>query len=65
MGILYGNLESEVQNSAKATLHSISKAFGAEDVSFEFEPQGKLDLDVGVADKVLAGQGPGKDSEGS
>jgi len=52
---LIGNLESEVQNSAKATLLSISKAFGAEDVSFEFQSQGRLDLDVDVAEKVLAG----------
>jgi hypothetical protein len=62
---LIGNLESEVQNSAKATLHSISKAFGAEDVSFQFQPQGSLHLDVGVADKVLSGQGSSKDSHDS
>ncbi len=52
---LIANLQSEVQNSAKATLLSISKAFGAEDVSFEFQSQGRLDLDVDVAEKVLAG----------
>jgi hypothetical protein len=33
---LIENLESEVQNSARATLQSISKAFGAANVTFEF-----------------------------
>jgi hypothetical protein len=52
---LIGSLQSEVQNSAKATLQSISKAFGAEDVSFEFAPQGRLELTVDVAEKAVAG----------
>lgn len=52
---LIGNLQSEVQNSAKATLQSISKAFGAEDVTFEFSPQGRLDFSVDVANKVVDG----------
>jgi hypothetical protein len=52
---LIGSLQSEVQNSAKATLQSISKAFGAEDVTFEFAPQGRLDFTVDVAEKVVAG----------
>jgi len=53
---LIGNLQSEVQNSAKATLQSISKAFGAENVTFEFQTEGRLDLTVDVAEKVLAGE---------
>jgi len=52
---LIGNLQSEVENSAKATLQSISKAFGAEDVSFEFLRKDRLDLSVDVAERVLAG----------
>jgi hypothetical protein len=52
---LIGNLTSEVQNSAKATLQSISKAFGAENVSFAFAAQGRMDLPVSVAERVLAG----------
>ncbi|MBE0635272.1 DUF4230 domain-containing protein [Candidatus Bipolaricaulota bacterium] len=52
---LIGNLQSEVQNSAKSTLQSISKAFGAEDVTFEFSPQGRLDFSVDVANKVVDG----------
>jgi len=53
---LIGNLQSEVENSAKATLQSISKAFGAEDVSFEFQRRDRLDLSVDVAEAVLAGE---------
>ena len=52
---LIGNLQSEVQNSAKATLQSISKAFGAEDVSFEFASESRLEMTVDVAEKVVAG----------
>lgn len=52
---LIGNLQSEVQNSAKATLQSISKAFGAEDVSFEFAPEGRLEMTVDLAEKLVAG----------
>jgi len=52
---LIESLQSEVQNSPKATLQSISKAFGAEDVTLEFAPQGRLDFTVDVAEKVVAG----------
>ncbi len=48
------NLQSEVQDSAKATLQSISRAFGAEQVSFTFLPQGEIELDVNVAQKAAA-----------
>ncbi|MFC2095934.1 DUF4230 domain-containing protein [Candidatus Bipolaricaulota bacterium] len=53
---LIESLQSEVQNSAKATLQSISKAFGAEDVTLDFAPQGRLDFTVDVAEKIAAGQ---------
>jgi len=49
---LIENLQSEVQNSAKATLQSISRAFGAENVTFEFEPQERLSLRVDMAEKL-------------
>ncbi len=52
---LIGSLQSEVQTSAKATLQSISRAFGADDVAFLFAPQGQLDLCVDMADKVVTG----------
>jgi len=52
---LIGNLQSEVQNSAKATLQSISSAFGAENVRFEFAGEGHPDMIVDVAKKVVAG----------
>jgi len=48
---LIENLESEVQNSAKTTLQSISKAFGAADVSFDFLPSGTSALTVGYPKK--------------
>ena len=51
---LISNLQSEVQASAKATLQSISRAFGAERVTFEFLPQGTIELDVNVAQKAAA-----------
>jgi len=52
---LIENLQSEVQNSAKATLQSISKAFGASDVTFDFAPQGQLEMTVDVAEKAVSG----------
>jgi hypothetical protein len=51
---LITNLQSEVQNSAKLTLQSISRAFGAQNVAFEFLPQGEIKLEVGVAGRVAA-----------
>jgi hypothetical protein len=51
---LIGNLQSEVQNSAKATLVSISRAFGVNDVQFEFLPQGAIKLHIGVPVKLAA-----------
>lgn len=50
---LISNLQCEVQNSAKTTLLSISKAFGAENVAFDFMPQGDINLNVGVSSKVV------------
>ena len=51
---LIGDHQSDVQNSARTTLKSISKAFGAEDVEFEFQPQGEIKLDVGMAGRLVA-----------
>ena len=51
---LITKLQSEVQNSAKATLLSISRAFGARDVAFEFAPQGDITLDVSMPKKLAA-----------
>jgi hypothetical protein len=51
---LINNLQSEVQNSAKATLQSISKAFGVQNVNFEFLPQGKINVSVGIPGKLAA-----------
>lgn len=43
---LIENLQCEVQNSARATLQSISRAFGATNVSFEFSPSEGSDLTI-------------------
>jgi hypothetical protein len=43
---LIDNLQSEVQNSAKATLTSISRALGADNVEFEFTPQKNPEISV-------------------
>jgi len=51
---LITNLQSEVQNSAKSTLLSISRAFGAQHVEFEFLPQGEIKLQVVMAGKAAA-----------
>lgn len=51
---LITSLQSEVQNSAKATLLSISRAFGVQSVAFDFLPQGEIALEVGVAGRAAA-----------
>ena len=43
---LIENLESEVQGSARTTLLSISKAFGAANVAFEFVKSEGSDLSI-------------------
>lgn len=49
---MIGNLESEVQSSARATLASISRAFGAADVTFDFLKKETRDISVSVSEKV-------------
>jgi hypothetical protein len=51
---LIDSLQSEVQNSAKATLTSISKALGADNVSFEFSSQGHPSVRVDMASELKA-----------
>ncbi len=46
---LIDSLQSEVQNSAKATLTSISSALGADNVTFEFAPQNHPNVRVDLA----------------
>ena len=49
---LIEGLQSEVQNSAKATLTSISKALGADNVTFSFASQARPDVQVDMADEL-------------
>jgi len=50
---LIDNFESEVQASAKSTLVSISQAFGAQSVNFEFVKQANPKFDIGYAKKAV------------
>jgi hypothetical protein len=51
---LINNIQSEVQKSARTTLESISRAFGAEDVTFTFAPQTTTEVEVGVSEELAA-----------
>ncbi len=51
---LINNIQSDVQKSASATLESISKAFGVEDVTFKFAAQTSTDIQVAVSEKLTA-----------
>lgn len=49
---LVNNIQSDVQKSAKTTLTSISRAFGVENVSFEFSAQPSHDIHVEIPDQL-------------
>ena len=49
---LIDSLQSEVQNSAKATLTSISKALGVNNIAFEFTSQDHPNVQVDMADEL-------------
>ncbi len=51
---LIDNIQSEVQKSAKSTLESISRAFGAENVDFTFTPQKATGIEVAISEKLAA-----------
>lgn len=51
---LIGDLQSDVNQSAKTTLGAIAKGFGASQVSFEFDGSPAVDLNVGMAGEVAA-----------
>lgn len=51
---LINNIQSEVQKSAKSTLESISRAFGAERIEFKFTTKTATELDVAVSAKLAA-----------
>lgn len=51
---LINNMQSEVQKSAKSTLESISRAFGAENVEFKFTPRTTTQLEVAVSENLSA-----------
>jgi len=51
---LVRSLESEVQNSAKATLQSISRAFGASFVAFDFNTEKPEAVAIAVSDQAVS-----------
>lgn len=51
---LINNIQSEVQKSAKSTLESISRAFGATDIDFAFSTQKATELAVEVSDRIAS-----------
>jgi hypothetical protein len=51
---LINNIQSEVQKSAKSTLESISRAFGAAEVEFRFTSRPATRVDVEVSDKIAS-----------
>lgn len=51
---LINNIQSEVQKSAKSTLESISRAFGATELQFEFATQTATELRVAVSEKIAS-----------
>jgi hypothetical protein len=51
---LINNIQSEVQKSAKSTLESISRAFGATQVDFVFSSRQATEVDVEVSDKIAS-----------
>lgn len=46
---LIGNYESEVQRSARSTLRSVGRAFGAEEIDFVFAKPKAIDLTIAYA----------------
>jgi len=51
---LVRSLESEVQNSAKSTLQSISRAFGASFVAFDFNTEKPEAVSIAVSDQAVS-----------
>ncbi len=51
---LINNIQSEVQKSAKSTLESISRAFGASDVQFKFTTPEATEVQVAVSAKIAS-----------
>jgi hypothetical protein len=51
---LINNIQSEVQKSAKTTLESISRAFGAEHIEFRFTTPKATEVEVAVSEKLAA-----------
>ncbi|VGO15649.1 hypothetical protein PDESU_04234 [Pontiella desulfatans] len=51
---LINNIQSEVQKSAKTTLESISRAFGATDIEFNFSTKSAPEIEVAVSEKIAS-----------
>lgn len=51
---LINNIQSEVQKSARSTLESISRAFGAQHIEFRFTSKPATTVDVEVSEQVAS-----------
>jgi hypothetical protein len=51
---LIDDIQSDVQKSARSTLGSISRAFGAENVEFDFSTQTATEIAVAMSEKLAA-----------
>ncbi|MEA2067604.1 MAG: DUF4230 domain-containing protein [Verrucomicrobiota bacterium] len=51
---LINNIQSDVQKSAKSTLESISRAFGATDIEFAFSTQKPTEVAIEVSDNIAS-----------
>jgi hypothetical protein len=51
---LINNIQSEVQKSAKSTLESISRAFGAKHIDFQFSTKTATEVEVAVSEQLSA-----------
>lgn len=49
---MIAKLSSEVEASAKQTLHAIGRSFGARSLEFVFKPTGESKVHVSVGEKV-------------
>ena len=51
---LINNIQSEVQKSARSTLESISRAFGATEVEFVFSAKTPTEVEVALSEKIAS-----------
>lgn len=51
---LINSIQSEVRKSAQTTLESISRAFGADDLEFNFSAESATEVEIAVSEKIAS-----------